>query len=468
MAGFNVTGIISLQDAFSVVSKKVQASAARLQGSLAGVQAQAASSAGTLGNAGAAAGGATIMGFSPLTVAAGGLAAVLYKSVSAAMSFETTMAGVRKVMNLSKSATQELGNEILKLSAATPTSANSLAAIAEAGGQLGIAREDIMAFTDGINKLSIAFDMTANDAGRTFAKIKNAMGLTIEDTFALGDAMNHLSNNTAATASEIARSLTVFGATASAMNMTTTQASALAATLIETGRAPEMVGRGLNSILMTLTKIDKTAADKPIEALVTKLKELSKLPVAERIEVLRNTFGQQWADELVILTNNIGKFKSNLDLVADSKAFDSSALQEYNSRIDTTASRFAILGNRLAAIGTQIGNAILPVLDLIVSAVEGVISVFSKLGGAISSAFSAITPDALKGISLENLQSNVGQASNREALISKMNQPVGQQEVSVTGNVTVKNEAGATIGNAKLNKVGKNGAGRHDSGSYGY
>jgi TP901 family phage tail tape measure protein len=494
VSGFNVKGIVSLQDAFSAVAKRVGTSAQALQTKLAGV------SASTKAATAAAATGPMIMGFKATSVAAAGIGFGIYKAVSLAMDLEDSMADVRKVMNLTKGDTIALSNELLDLSKSTTTSAKGLADIAAAGGQLGIGREDIVQFTDGINKLSVAFDMTASDAGNTFAKIKNALGLTLDETFSLGDAMNQLSNNTAASASEIASALPVFGATAKAMGMAGTEAAALATTLIEAGRAPSMVGRGLNNILMTLGSISTgtvparkaikglgfslkelqaEATVNPINALLNVLKKLSALPIAERMGPIKDIFGQQWADEIVILSNNIGKFRSNLELIDVKSKFDGSALEEYANRMDTTSARFSVLGNRIVAIGSKLGAALLPALNIIVSGVELAIKAFEKLysiiagiGSSVGSLFGGI------GSALSGMFSGIPGLADIKAQQQQTNLSMGQpfntnnansQDVKVSGTVVVKNEQGVKLGTAPINQVGKNGAGALNSNEvYGY
>jgi hypothetical protein len=79
------------------------------------------------------------------------LAAPLIIATKAAVEFEDKMADVAKTTGLSGDALAKFGTDLLKLAPGTRTSIEELQAIAEIGGQLGIAQEDLLAFTKASN-----------------------------------------------------------------------------------------------------------------------------------------------------------------------------------------------------------------------------------------------------------------------------------------------------------------------------
>lgn len=111
-----------------------------------------------------------------------------------------------------------MGNDILALTRKIPMAAEELAAIAASGGQLGIARNDIIGFTETIAKMSVAFDMSADQAGESMAKLANVYKIPIEQIGKLGDAINHLSNNSPAKASDIVNALGRVGGVANSLD----------------------------------------------------------------------------------------------------------------------------------------------------------------------------------------------------------------------------------------------------------
>lgn len=139
--------------------------------------------------------------------------------VKLAMDFESSMADVKKVVDFdTPQQFKQMGNDILALTRKIPMAAEELAAIAASGGQLGIARNDIIGFTETIAKMSVAFDMSADQAGESMAKLANVYKIPIEQIGKLGDAINHLSNNSPAKASDIVNALGRVGGVANSLD----------------------------------------------------------------------------------------------------------------------------------------------------------------------------------------------------------------------------------------------------------
>lgn len=490
MNGFNISGVISLKDAFSAAAARVSASAKAMQANLAGVQAQAGALAASTN---AKKGGllSNILPVSPGLAGGVALGASIYKAITAYSDLQDAMAGVRKTANLTAQETDNMMMSLSKLSSQTVTSATSLAALAATGAQLGIDKDKLLEFTTRVDQIGVAFDMTGDQAASAFAKIKNTLGLTLDETYSLADAINHLSNNTAASASEIARSMTVFGGTAKVLGMSARNAAALATSLIETGRFPEMVGRGLNSILMKLasvadagkqavasmtdlglssTKVQEMAATKPLEALIAVLEKIIAMPIERRMGAIKNIFGQQWADEIVVLANNIDKLRSNLDLVSTADKFDGSVLAEFTNRMDTLAAKFDTLKNKVLHIATVLGSALQPVaealLDAFIQVADAISWVLSKIGAVTSFLGFGQEGGLIANLSSYGPDQQAADMSNRQGRLNSFNnQPPGQTDVNVTGSVTINDQNGKQLGRAPLTKVGKNGAGRVNTGS---
>ena len=106
---------------------------------------------------------------------AGGLAF----AAKEAMKFETAMAGVKKVAEGTDEQYAKLSDELKKMSAELGISAAEMADLAAAGGQLGIPIEKLSEFTAIASKMSVAFGMTAEEAGNAAATIANVFQLPI-------------------------------------------------------------------------------------------------------------------------------------------------------------------------------------------------------------------------------------------------------------------------------------------------
>ncbi|WP_232507414.1 phage tail tape measure protein [Neisseria weixii] len=178
--------------------------------------------------------------------------------VKLAVAFESSMADVRKVVDFdTPQQFKEMEQDILKMTRTIPMAGSELAKIAASGGQLGIARQDIPAFTETIAKMSVAFDMTAEQAGDSMAKLANVYNIPIAQIGKLGDAVNHLSNNSPAKASDIVNTLGRVGGVAKQFGLTELQTASLANAFISLGKTPEVAGTAVNGMLTKLMTADK-------------------------------------------------------------------------------------------------------------------------------------------------------------------------------------------------------------------
>ena len=101
---------------------------------------------------------------------------VVMLPIKMAADFESSMADVRKVVDFdTPQQFQQMQQDLLDMTHRIPMAGKELSAIAAAGGQLGIARKDITSFTETIAKMSVAFDMSAEQAGESMAKLPSTI-----------------------------------------------------------------------------------------------------------------------------------------------------------------------------------------------------------------------------------------------------------------------------------------------------
>lgn len=114
-----------------------------------------------------------------------------------------------------------------------------------------------MDFTQTIAKMSVAFDMSAETAGESMAKLANADKIPIMQIGKLGDAMNHLSNSSPTKASNIVDTLGCVTSATKSFGLSKLQATSLANAFISLGESPDVAGTAINGMLSTLVTDDK-------------------------------------------------------------------------------------------------------------------------------------------------------------------------------------------------------------------
>ena len=142
--------------------------------------------------------------------AASGLTALGVSGVKTAMDYESAFAGVIKTtdgltseVGVLNEAGEELKRGFKDMAEEVPMSFEELARIGELGGQLGVAKDDLLDFTQTIAAISVSTDLTADAASMNFARIMNVMGTAGEDVDRLGSTVVELGNNFATTEPEI-------------------------------------------------------------------------------------------------------------------------------------------------------------------------------------------------------------------------------------------------------------------------
>lgn len=315
------------------------------------------------------------------TVAAGG--AGLTVAVRQALDFEAAMADVRKVTDLTDEGFADLTDRIKGMSAEVPIGIDALAGMAAAAGQLGIAGEDIDKFVMLAAKMATAFDMSAEQAGESIAKLKNVFQLPIEGVESLGDAINTLGNNTAARESDIVQALARIGGTARQFGLAADEAAALSAALIALGKPPEVAATAINALLTKLqtanvgTKdfkaalgelglsADQLARDisaRPQEALTGFLGTLRQLDNQARAETLARLFGSEYQDDIALLVGSLGDYEKALGLVSDRQAVAGAMSDEFRQRMSTAGAQIELLKNAVNVLAVNLGTVFLPVV----------------------------------------------------------------------------------------------------------
>ena len=129
--------------------------------------------------------------------------------VAAAAAFEEQFVAVKKTLDVKGTASEterafenisKRLRELVKLAPITTQTVNEIAAI---GGQLGVAASQIVSFTDTVQKLTIATNLSAEQAALSMARLQEITGSSAQELDNLGSSLVALGNNFAAQESEI-------------------------------------------------------------------------------------------------------------------------------------------------------------------------------------------------------------------------------------------------------------------------
>ena len=325
-------------------------------------------------------------------VGVGGAALAFAAPVKAAIGFESAMADVKKVVDGTDAQLAALGTSIAGMSRTIPLAATDLADLAAAGGQLGVALDDLPAFVTTTAKMAVAFDMDAGEAGDAMAKLANVYQIPIGAIGGLGDVVNQLSNESPAKAGDIVRALSRVGGVARQFGLSAEGAAALSSALISLGKPPEVAGTAINAMLTKLSTADrqgrafqdalagigmtaeglKQAIAVDAQGAITGfLGALGQVPQADRTGLLVDLFGLEYADDIAVLAGSVESYKAALAIVPRSGG---SMEKEFSARAATTANNLQLLKNNVMELGINLGSALLPALNDVLGAVRPLVT----------------------------------------------------------------------------------------------
>lgn len=306
--------------------------------------------------------------------------------VKSAIALESKMADVRKVVDGldTPEAFKAMTEQVRDLSTELPMSAEGIAEIVAAGGQAGIARDELMQFTDDAVKMGVAFDTTAEESGQMMAQWRTAFKLTQGEVAGLADKINYLGNTGPASAKKISDVVTRIGPLGGVAGVASGEIAAMGATIAGMGVESEIAATGIKNFMLSLTagnsatksqkkalrllRIDpkKLAADMQKDARGTMLHvldSLAKVPKEKQAAVLNALFGKESLGAIAPLLTNLDLLRTNFNRVADAQQYGGSMQKEYAARTATTENQLLLLQNQINAISSTLGETFLPSLN---------------------------------------------------------------------------------------------------------
>jgi len=313
--------------------------------------------------------------------AAGALGYAAHKAIE----WESAVAGINKTSDLTTEQLKEITDGLIAISNKAPTSAVDLASIAEAGGALGVARENLLAFTETVALLGATTDVSIDDAATSLGQLGNVLGLTAADYDNFASALVDLGNKGASTESAILEVAKRSGLAAKTFGLTTAQTLAFASAAANLGIESEAAGTNLSKMyglaqgafqkgdkkLQEITgksgkALKKLFADDPKAAISDLLRTIGKLKGSEQTDAITALFGNNQ-----IIRNLVRGLAVSIDqnlnpaLETGTKAWqeNTAAAAEAAKRYATTESQLKTLGNNVDNAATIIGSQLLPLVN---------------------------------------------------------------------------------------------------------
>lgn len=351
---------------------------------------------------------------------AGAGAAALAVPVKLSIDFESAMADVKKVVDFdTPQQFKQMENDIISMSTRLPMAAKDIAAIYAAGGQSGIAKNELTQFAETAVKMGVAFDITAEESGQAMAEMRTAFKMSQSEVTTLADKINYLGNNTPAAAKGIMDIVQRIGPLGEVGGFASGSIAALGATIRGMGVAEEVAATGIKNMMLALVAGEsatkgqhnayielgmdakKVAQDMQKDAegtTLSVLKAISEMDKYKQAAMLKELFGSESLGSIAPLLTNMKALEENLGKVADKQKYAGSMEKEYAARAETTANNIILAKSAMAALGITIGNQLLPGVNSITEKFTDVIKsvqTWAQANPALSSSLTKIAVGAI-------------------------------------------------------------------------
>lgn len=359
------------------------------------------------------------------------VAAMATASVKAAIDWESAWTGVTKTVDGTSVQMDRLHDGILNMSKNMPQSATSIAEVAEAAGQLGIQTDNVLDFTKTMIMLGDSTNLSADEAATTLARFANIVQMSQSDFSKLGSVLVDLGNNFATTEAEIAAMGLRLAGAGKQIGLTEPQIMGFATALSSVGIEAEAGGSAISKVFVDMQLACETGGESlqnfanaagmsaeqfkaafqqdAAEAMISFIKGLQSCEERgiSAIKVLDDMgITEVRMRDALLRAAGAGDLFGNAIQTANKAWSENTALaNEANKRYGTSASRIAMMKNRIVEAAISIGNKLLPSVLSAVESIERLVTKFSKLDSGTQETiikmalFTATIGPALKAVS---------------------------------------------------------------------
>lgn len=326
-------------------------------------------------------------------------------SVKASSDFESALTGVAKTTNLSGKELEAMGTAIKNMAREVPASTTEIAAVAEAAGQLGISKENIMGFTRTMIDMGEATNLTSEEAATEFARFANITQMPQTEMSNLGSTVVALGNNFATTEKEIVDMGLRLAATGTQIGLNQAEVMGLATAMSSVGISAEAGGSAMSTVMQKINTAVLSSSDKvqgfakvagmsatefstawreqptvAIEAFIQGLKKIqdSGGDVNGALKEL-GINGLREVDTLARLAGAGDMVSQAFDMANESFSQNTALSDEAAQRYGTFASQVKTLWNSIKEVGVVIGDMLLPYVQQAVDFIGNLVKGFLEL-----------------------------------------------------------------------------------------
>lgn len=348
--------------------------------------------------------------------------AALAVPIKFAIDFESAFADVKKAVN---DATPEeievMRRRIISDAPKLGVSQEGLAAIIAEGGRNGIKKEELFDFAASAAKMSVAFDMTADEAGASMMKWRTTMNLSQEQAVHLANAVNYVGDNMATNAKDITSVLVREGAVIKSAGLDEIQAASLSAAVLSGSANMEMGSTATKNLLLALTagsaasggqktaletigfdplQLAQDMQDNAPETVEQVLLAIKSQDEATQTSLMKSLFGSESIGSISPLLQNLDNFRKAFKLIEKDTNFAGSMQKEFDIQSATAKRKISAFTGAVTGLFTVIGESVLPPIGAVLDVATPFVTTLTKAAMEAPNATAALmaVPAALIAI----------------------------------------------------------------------
>lgn len=330
-------------------------------------------------------------------------------ATKAAIGWESAWAGVKKTTDGTPEQMAALEGELRELARTLPATHEEIAGVAEAAGQLGVARKDIAGFTETAIALGESTNLSAEEAATGLAKISNVMGTMdregVQGIERMGSALVALGNDGASTESDILAMAQRLSGAGKMIGATESDILAMSSALSSVGIEAELGGGAMSRALqemntavisggdelegfaevagMSAREFAAAWRDDPIAAANAFISGLGGISesggdAASTLDAL-GLGGTQNAQVLLRAAGASDLLTESLKVGADAYRSNNALMDEANQRYATTESRLQVAKNTMKDAAIDAGSVLGPALASVAEKAAGAANAFVQM-----------------------------------------------------------------------------------------
>ena len=330
-----------------------------------------------------------------------------------AVRYDTAMANVRKVSDMTEAELEALADSALELSTIQPVSAEEILNIEALGSQLGVADEKLEEFAMTIAGLDIATNLNADEAATQLARFANITGMSEDEYENFGSTIVAIGNNMATTESEVSNMAMRLAAAGDIAGMSEAEILGMAGAMSSLGIRAEAGGSAMTTIMSKISKAVASGGDDieafasvagmsadefaaswkkdPMDAIIALLDGIHNLD-EQGLQDMNVTLGElgineiRQSDAMRRLANDTDVLKDAVNLATNAWDENTALSDEVTQRNESMASKLQILKNRVDEIAINVGGPLVSALIDVLGAADPLIQAISGMAQAFADA----------------------------------------------------------------------------------